>query len=370
MTKGNIYRLLHRSGFHGLRSVVVIPAFPKQADYPAALHIQKRGDEVLILDKKQFSDVESFYGYLESRSNLPIILWVNGGGAVEKEVAAETKDLIAAVLGVSTDSTKDFIWQVLPAGSKKQVSIIRKDQLEKALQEVPGLGQRLVYVFLSKEGIIDLRGIDLEADFLPLYRAGVHFYLTAGADIYNLPLLDTVRPKIKKQSLAIKGLMAAASLLMFLTLSGFLAYGLLQNHITHLQAQLQAQAPLVKTLAAQDREIKVHRALLSQSESEKLRPTRLSLYLDRIAEVAGEGLIFNSFIYRPDEKQLKKIALSLLDHPPDMLITGEALSAGAISGLTQAVDQLDFTTHTELLESSYDFGSSSHFFTLIIRLNE
>ena len=369
MKKSNIHKLLHQSGYHGLRSVMVIPAFPQKDAY-VALHIQKKGAEVLVIKKNRFSDVEDFYSYLEENKGLPVILWVNSEATLEKEVAADSKDLLAAVLGVSAASTKDFIWQVLPRANKKLVSIIRKDQLEKTLQSGTDLTSRLVYVFLSKKGMLDLDEIDLETDFLPLYRAGVHFYLTAGTDIHNLPLLETSRQQIKKQGQMVKSLVAAASLFLIICFSGFAIHGFLQNRITHFQALLNAQAPLVNTLAEQDKEIEIHRALLSQSESDKLRPTQLSLYLDRIAEVAGDGLIFNSFIYHPDEKQLKKIALSLLESPPDILITGEALSAGAISALTKAVDGLEFTEQTELLESSYDFGSSSHFFTLIIHLDE
>ena len=354
----------------GTQRLIGFMALPDDKGF-RAMHLRKKKDEVQVLEPWSFDTQQKLIAHLQKYPAIPLAAWINDTMTVQKTLSVETEDLVLGVLGVQVENKKAFISQEFPLShEQKQVCLIRKDKLADILEPFETLKSRLIYLFFSQKGLIQPDTLEWGSslDFIPLYSAVSHYFLTHGKDIRGWEDGDVIRQILDRKTLGTRILAVGAIVWMLFVLVGLSFGGIINYQSDQARQIIQQNNERLDRLATYEEKIQQHKSFLTQSQGESMARSRASFYLDRIAALAPKGLIFNQWMYRPKTDALKRISLELAQGEMDIFMTGAARDAHAISHFSRSVQELGFIHETQIWETQYDFRNAMHQFTLLIRL--
>jgi|GEM_PF-4369906 len=398
----------------GLNRIIGIEAILYQ-DVPQlyACLMRKTSQGISVEESQRFLDWNEVETFAQSHPELPIYLNVYGRFVMEKWLRGRTpvdKD----VLGMLANRSDDFCIQYLSNNGQTHIgAAIRKDKLEEIWKELPTVANRVVSVNISSGNMIHLLSLLLPDFHTTDYELSINeqnYYFLKGqfaektarqsfqpltlSDLaaeakvevaelsllaHAIQLMYQYQPELPTeelveryeiytwQSRTRKQLKIAAVVIGLFALSVLGTWVGLGNTIQNLQKEYQANQSVLLTIEANRKQIQEQEDILERFQTESLKATQVSWYLDRIAMNRPTGIRLSHTLYKPDDELLKRTEVAD-SSAVDIIIRGLADKSSAITAFSLQLEQADWTKQVNLVRSDYNFEEEHFQFVLTLTI--
>ncbi|MEL6252628.1 MAG: hypothetical protein AAFR87_11505 [Bacteroidota bacterium] len=408
---------LAQIGYYGQKALIGIQC-DLEANQYLVLRARLKGGLMTPLEVHLFIDKKELFDYLKNYPGIGILLSFPKLESLEAFVSdgLGESDITSQVMGVSIDRHEDFAWQSLEAKSGKLISLIRKDELQKALESFDEMKDRIIGLNISesplsyfiqslseydasksyllelresrycwKGGLVEDHAADLvesiypeeiarelgvEEPYMGLFAAMSLFQLAGINSFTGFAEQEVIKDRLFKKQLLAKGLSIGIIAMLGVLLLSAMLFGSLQLSSYLMEEQIKENRAILTKIKTQSRKLQEKSSFFQKAGAKSLAPSKVSLYLDRISEKAGKEIRFDKISYKPPKEALKKVSPELLSKKVDILLEGYTREGAELASFSASLQELAFIESLEVFNSSFSFEENLQRFVLIISLNE
>ncbi|MEO0899589.1 MAG: hypothetical protein AAFY71_24480 [Bacteroidota bacterium] len=397
--------ILSKTGIDGENRLAGIQ--PKKDGSCLLVLVQKKKQEVEFTHYQKFEDLELCIRFLVKHPGIPIVLHLLELEGIESIIPTQTKDVLQEAIGVKVDDPSEYFWQLFPGTTQHSwIKVCRRNDLDSAIEQLNPIKSRIVsfslsdistafllpalagyntstcyYLFekihwqggfqgknnhaipISKSSLAGQ--FDIPMEFISLYGALVHDYMARGQDLFQEDTTKQNRQNLSRELAWVKGLIISLCLAIVIFMAGFLWLQLLEVRVTTGVSVLSANKTLLQKMDTNQKIIQEKSSFFAEK---RLKPSKLSKYLDIFGFLRPQGLSFSEVLYAPAPGKLKKIDPALLDQSFSLLLMGDAKSVEDIRKFSALIQQEKWAQKVELWSSTYDFTNKKHQYILLIDL--
>jgi hypothetical protein len=365
--------------------------------------VRKKNKKLQAVESFEMGSLTEALSKLQKSPGIPVAVSLRLEGLTEALIPEDSLDAVSQVLGVAVRQPHRFVVQHWPGQAGYfWSSVVSRKSLEAGLDKLAPLGHRLIHISLSpiaaawllpaledfqpgeayqwspgvcwQQGEVGLgRGVEIEnreerlsqvlrvaPQELPAYAAVLQSELQLAS---QLPLLQKSRLRME---MGLSCLRISWMVFVFgLAACLMLAYSRyhFQQEISDLDQGLTYFSGERQEMLARQNQLREEAAFLESQAEKSLQDSQLIPCLDAIFSLTPAALRFQSLSFFPEDKER-----DALDPEADMLLRGEAQTAGALAAFTQKLDELDFLEEVVLQESSFSPEASNYPFCITARL--